>query len=194
MKTAFLILATVVTVGSVLPYARDILKGTTKPNIVSWITWTLLTGIATAAEIAAHEYITAIFTSAAVLETAIIVILGLRHGYVKYTSFDVVCQVAAIIGIILWQLFNSPTIGVVGAVLIDFIGALPTIKHSWEEPDEETWHTYALAGVGGALAIVALTNYNWVSLPYAVYIVLINIVLSLIIISRNQTKIGMRKV
>ena len=64
MKTASLVLATVLTLISVLPYLRDIVKRVTKPNIVSWITWTLLTGIATAAEIAAHEYTAAIFTSA----------------------------------------------------------------------------------------------------------------------------------
>lgn len=187
MKILFLILATLVTIGSVVPYARDIIKGSTKPNIVSWITWTLLTGIATAAEIAGHEYVTAIFTSAAVLETAIIVVLGLKHGYVKYTTFDVVCQIGAIVGLILWQLFNSPTVGVIASVAIDFIGAMPTIRHSWLQPTEETWSAYALAGLGGAFAIAALTRYNWTSLTYAVYIVLVNIILSVILIGRQRT-------
>jgi len=188
MKALLLILATIVTVGSVIPYVRDIVKGTTKPNIVSWITWTLLTGIATAAEIAGHQYVTAIFTASAVLETTIIVVLGLKYGYVKYTTFDVICQVSAIIGIILWQLFNSPSLGVIASVTIDFIGAMPTIKHSWIMPNEETWSTYALAGLGGALAILALSQYNWISLTYAVYIVLINILFSSIIIGRNKAK------
>lgn len=186
MKNFFLVLSAVITIVSVLPYARDILKGTTKPNIVSWITWTLLTGIATAAEIAAHEYVAAIFTSSAVLETATIVFLGVKHGYVRYTTFDTVCQIAAIVGIVLWQLFNSPAIGVVASVTIDFIGALPTVRHSWRSPDEETWQAYTMAGLGGAFAIAALSTHNWISLPYAVYIVGINALLSLIIISRRQ--------
>ncbi|MDB5169817.1 MAG: hypothetical protein JWN82_213 [Candidatus Saccharibacteria bacterium] len=187
MQTFWLILATVVTVGSVIPYARDILKGSSRPNIVSWITWTLLTGIATAAAINAGEYTTAIFTGSAVLETAIIVVLGLRYGYVKYTRFDVVCQVSAIVGIVLWQLFDSPTAGVLASVTIDFIGALPTIRHSWKMPSEETWSTYALAGLGGIFAIFALTSYNWVSLTYAVYIVIINMLLSAIIIYKMRS-------
>lgn len=136
MQTVVLVLATVITIGSVFPYVRDILKGTTKPNIVSWVTWTLLTGIATAAEIAGHQYVTAIFTSSAVLETAIIVLLGLKYGYVKYTSFDVVCQIGAIIGIILWQIFNSPSLGVIASVAIDFVAAMPTIRHSWMKPGQ----------------------------------------------------------
>jgi len=186
VKTVFLILATVVTIGCVLPYARDILRGTTRPNIVSWITWSLLTGIATAAEIAAHEYVAAIFTGAAVLETATIVILGLKHGYVKYTNFDVVCQISAVIGIILWQVFNSPAIGVVASVTIDLVGALPTVRHSWLKPSEETWSTYALAALGGVFAILALASYNWVSLPYAVYVVVINGLLAGIIVNRRK--------
>lgn len=190
MKTIFLILASVITVAAVLPYIRDILKGSTKPNLVSWITWTLLTGIATAAEIAAGEYVTAIFTSAAVTGTALVVIFGLRHGYVKYKTFDVACQIAAVVGIILWQLFDSPVIGVVGAVLIDFVGALPTVRHSWIDPSEETWQTFAIAGVGGVLAILALDTYNWISLPYAVYIVGINAVLAYVIVTRRRVAEG----
>lgn len=186
MKTAFLVVAALVTVVGVLPYVLDIIKGRSKPNIVSWMTWTLLTGIATAAEIAAHEYVAAIFTASAVVETGIIVALGLKYGYVKYTYFDYVCQFGAIVGIILWQIFDSPTIGVVASVTIDLIGGLPTVRHSWQKPDEETWITYAMAGIGGIFAILALSTFNWISLPYAVYIVVINAVLSSIIIYRGK--------
>lgn len=186
MKTLFLILASVITIVSVLPYLRDILKGTTKPNLVSWITWTLLTGIATAAQISAHEYVAAIFTGSATIETTAVVVLGIRHGYVKYTMFDLVCQVAAIVGIILWQLFNSPAIGVMASVIIDFIGALPTMRHSWISPGEETWLAFALASLGAAFGILALSTYNWVNLPYALYIVVVNMVIVGIIIGRKR--------
>jgi len=188
MKMILLALAAVITVGGVVPYIRDMLRGTTKPNLVSWITWTLLTGIATAAEISAHEYVVAVFTGAAALETFSVVVLGLRHGYVKYTQFDVVCQVAAIVGIVLWQLFNSPTIGVVGAVAIDFIGALPTFRHAWITPHEETWQTYALSGFAAVLALGALSTYNWVSLPYPIYLVVVNIAMPAVIITREKAK------
>ena len=186
MRTIFLVLATLITVGAVLPYLRDILKGSTKPNIVSWITWTLITGIATAAEIAGHEYVSAIFTGAAMVATTSVVVFGLKGGFAKYTRFDVICQIGAIMGLILWQLFNSPGIGVVASVIVDFIGVLPTRRHCWYKPGEETWSTFALSGVGGIFAILALSSYNVTSLTYAIYIVLINIVVSLIILGRQQ--------
>lgn len=186
MKYAFLVLSVVITVGSVVPYIRDILKGTTKPNIVSWLTWTMLTGVATIAELAAHQYRTAIFTSSAVLETLIIVLLGLRYGYAKYSKFDAICQIGTLVGFLLWWIFNSPTAAIIASVTIDFIGALPTVRHSFLAPGEETWSTYAMAGVGGLLAILALTSYNWASLTYPIYIVLINMVFVAVLISMKN--------
>ncbi len=186
MKTFLLVLSVLITITSVIPYIRDILKGTTRPNIASWITWTLLTLVATIAEFAAGEYVTAIFTSAAVIETLLVVILGLKYGYAKYSRFDAICQIGALSGFIFWFLFNSPAAAVIAVVTIDLIGALPTVRHSWLKPDEETWLTFAMAGIGGLLAIFALTTYNWTSLTYAVYIVLINAVITFVIIYRTK--------
>jgi len=88
VKDFLLLLSAIITIGAVIPYIRDILRGTTKPNIVSWITWTLLFVVATTAEIAAHEYRTAFFTLSVAVETGLVVILGLKYGYAKYTKFD----------------------------------------------------------------------------------------------------------
>jgi hypothetical protein len=187
MKQLFLIAATLVTIGSVIPYIRDIFNGSTKPNIVSWMTWTILTSIATIAELADHQYITAIFTTSAVIATFLIVILGLKYGYAKYTQFDAICQVGSLLGFVLWWLLNSPAAAVIAVVCIDFIGALPTIRHAYIAPYEETWTTFALAGLGGALAILALSQYSWTSLTYAVYIVVINIIFSGLILIRMKS-------
>ena len=122
------------------------------------------------------------------IETALIVVLGLRFGYVKYTRFDVICQIAAVIGLILWQVFNTPLIAVIASVTIDLIGALPTFRHSWVKPYEETWTTYAWCGIGALIALFAIESYNWTSLLYPVYIVLVNIVMSGIIITARSQK------
>lgn len=186
MKTAFLVVSIGITLVSIIPYLRDILRHKTKPNIVSWITWTMLTGIATAAEINAAEYTTALFTAASTLETGLVVALGLRNGFVKYTRFDAVCQLSAIIGIILWQLFNSPQIAVLATLLIDFIGALPTIRHSWQKPGEETWQTFMLGSIASVFAVLALTNYGVVALSFPLYLSVINALTAATIFFRRR--------
>jgi hypothetical protein len=192
MNILFLALATIITLGSVIPYLRDIIAGKTKPNIVSWITWTLITGIATAAEIAGHQYITAILTGASMLETAIVVALGLRYGYVKYSRFDILCQISALFGLLLWLIFNSPSIGVVASVIIDFIGVMPTIRHGWERPYEETWIAFALCSVGGVLGLLALSTYTTTSLAYPLYIPLINALTAGVIIGRQKANVSVQ--
>ena len=189
MSMIFLALGAILTIVSVVPYLIDILKGDTKPNLVSWITWTLLTGIATVAELVAGEWITAVFTASAVVETGSVVVLGLvKKVYVKYETFDIVCQIAALVGIVLWLTFNSPLIGVLGALLIDLIGALPTVRHSWQKPDEETWLAYGICTIAAVFGVLALENFNWISLSYPLYIVLINFVMATVIIYRKRVK------
>ena len=192
MKDALLVIAGIITIASVIPYIRDIIRGKTKPNITSWVTWTLLTAIATAAEIASHEYRTAIFTGSTTMATGLVVILGLRYGYVKYSKFDVACQVGAIVGLLLWWAFNSAVIAILASVTIDFIGALPTLQHSWNQPDEEAWQTFAIAAFGGVLGLLALNHFNIISLAYPLYIVGINIVMSSIILSRGSRQPKLR--
>lgn len=187
MKDALLILSGILTIGSVVPYIRDIRKGKTKPNLVSWITWTLLTGMATAAIISTGDYRAAFFTGSAALATGAVVILGLKHGYVKYTRFDIICQIAAIVGLILWQAFDSPLIAVVASVIIDLVGALPTFRHSWLKPYEETWAAFALASVAAIIAFFALDSYSWTSVLYPFYIIFVNILMTAtILISRHK--------
>jgi len=190
MSEIFLILATLITVLAVVPYIIDILKGSTRPNLVSWVTWTLLTGIATVAELSAGEVITSIFTASATLATLLVVIVGLfRKSYVKYTRFDVICQISALLGIVLWQVFDSPGLAVVASVIIDFIGALPTLRHSYQKPREETWVTFAVSSLGGLFGVLALESYDWVSLPYPVYIVLMNLATAIVILASRTRRL-----
>src|SRR2546421_60415 len=108
MSLAFLLASSVVTLGAVVPYVRDVLAGRTKPNIASWTTWTLLFVVATFAEIGAGEYRTAFFTGSISLETALVALLGGRYAYAKYTRFDAACQAGALSGFLAWWLFDNP--------------------------------------------------------------------------------------
>lgn len=186
MKTALVIISSILTIVSVVPYIREILKGKAKPRIVSWFTWSLLTGIACAASFADKQYPSAILMFFATIETLIIVLLGFKHGDRKFGRFDITCQLAAIVGIGLWLAFNSPTIAVAAAVLIDLVGALPTIKHAWQKPGEETALTFALAGIGGLCTVLAAGNWKITAVAYPMYIFLCNVVIVAFIIGRTK--------
>jgi hypothetical protein len=186
MKTALIIISSILTVGSAIPYVIEILKGKTKPRIVSWFTWSLLTGIAFAASWADKQYPSAILMLAATIETLIIVILGLRFGNRRLEPFDIVCQFGAIVGLVLWLLLDSPAIAVAATVAIDLIGALPTIKHAWQKPSEETALTFFMACIGGLCTVLIAGDWKITAVAYPLYITLCNALLVVVILGRNR--------
>src|SRR5581483_7020956 len=109
-----------------VPYIIDTLKGKTHPNIVTWFTWTLLNGINAAAAWSSGATQTAIFSAGGAIATGAILIVGLRRGLKQYTRFDIICQAAALLGVVLWRITSQPSIAVAINVVTDFTGWLPT--------------------------------------------------------------------
>lgn len=180
------IIAALLAALSTIPYLIDIVRGKTKPNIVSWFTWTMLTIISGSAALAADEPKTALLLYGNSVCTGLVVIFGLRYGYVRFTRFDVLCQVGALFGLAFWLAFNSPVIGIIIPIIIDFIGLMPTLRHAWHKPGEETWQTFAIGTVASTLTVVALTRYNVVSLLFPLYIILANSVIVSTVIYRRK--------
>lgn len=174
MKEILAITASVIIVFSVTPYIVDIIRGKSRPNIVSWFTWSLLTGIAMAAAFAAHEPRTALLLLGETTGTLLVAVFGLKYGYAKLSLFDGLCQTGAITGLILWLVFNSPTVATISVITVDMLAALPTLKHSWVDPQEETWQTYMLVVVASVLTIISLPHYSINSATFPFYYLLGN--------------------
>lgn len=186
MKTYIAELAALITFLGMIPYMIDTVRGKTKPNIVSWITWGILTGIGTAAAIAAHEPRTALLTLGDTAGVFVIVILGLRYGTAKLTRFDAACQIAAVIGLILWAIFNAPLIAIIASISIDLVVALPTIKHTWLDPQEETWQTFAAGAVASGMTLLSLSSYSPIALTYPVYLCVVQALFVGLVIWRRK--------
>jgi hypothetical protein len=183
----FLIAAgAVLTVVAIAPYIIDVVKRRTKPRVVTWFNWALLTGIATAAAISAGQWPSAAITLASTVGAAVVAALGLYYGDRKFAKFDIVCQLAALLGLALWLAFDSALVALVATVTIDFVAALPTIKHCWERPFEETWQAFALAAIGSLLALLAVQRVQASGLIYPIYLVLNNSLMAAIALGRRK--------
>jgi D-alanyl-lipoteichoic acid acyltransferase DltB (MBOAT superfamily) len=171
---------------STIPYLIDVVRRKTKPNIVTWLTWTMLTVIAGSAALVAGEPKTAIFLCGNSVCTGLVVLLGLKYGTTKFSRFDILCQCGAILSLVLWLVFKSPTVGIVVPLIIDFVGLLPTLRHSWQRPDEETWQSFLIGVAAPALTILSLTHYNIASLVFPLYLFLADGALVLVIVYRRK--------
>lgn len=186
MKTALVVISSLLTVACIMPYIFDVVRKKTKPRVISWLNWSLLSGIAGAASFSDHQYAAAVLSFSATIETMAVVILGWKYGDREIARFDIGCQIAAVIGLVLWFAFNSPAIAVLASVSIDFVATLPTVKHSWQKPHEETWITFLLAGIAAMFTVAAASQAKITSLANPIYLIAINFLLAGILISRGK--------
>jgi hypothetical protein len=186
MRQVLIILAGIVSVLSVVPYFIDVVRRKTKPRIVTWFVWSVLTAIATAAAFADHAYASAVLTLAGSIATASIVVVGLRYGDRHFEKIDIFCLVGAVAGLVLWLVFGSPEIAIIATVAVDFIGSVPTLWHSWKAPSEETASTFFLSSFAAFLSLLAVERVSVTNLTFPLYLFLMNSVIGLLITVRQK--------
>jgi hypothetical protein len=173
IRIVLTVLGTALGAASTVPYLLATVRGSTRPRIVTWLTWSLLTGVAGAASASASDYPAAAFSLVGTLATALVVAAGLRYGDRTVTRLDAACVALVLVGFVLWIALDLPGIAVAAACLIDLVGLVPTLVHGWRRPHEETPVTFALIAAGGLCAAVAAWGtWTVTALAYPVYVAL----------------------
>lgn len=181
-----LLIAGFIELATAIPYIRDVRKGITKPSIVSWFTWMMLSLLAACASFSEGAVSSFVVAIALTLECALIVFISLEKGVFTYTAFDGFCQIAAILGALLWWWTNEPIVALLLFVVVDLIGALPTFRHAWRRPKEETISTFTLSIFGNALALSAAPVFAFPEILVPAYLLSINTLLSTEIFFRRR--------
>jgi len=188
MKTFLVILSSLLFIAGTVPYLVGVIKRRVKPKIVTWLIWTLLTSISLVAAIYDGQYTTVVLLTCSAISTILVVIFGWKYGYKKFERLDGLCLIGAIIGIILWQIFNSPWVAVLASIVIDIIGAVPTLVHAWNKPGEEAWISFYLSFMGAFCTLLTLESYAITAFAYPLYLFCSNLAFSTVILTRRRAK------
>ena len=148
-----------ITVAATLPYLVDIVRGNAKPRLVTWFIWAVLAGIGSAASFADHQIPAGVFILTTCLESATVVVLGFKNGDRSLEKLDIFCLVGALTGLGIWFFLKSPALAVMVTILIDSTATVPTVKHCWLRPYEETWITYAMFILATTM-LLFITNFR----------------------------------
>src|SRR6185312_5470434 len=134
---------------AVVPYIKDILHGTTRPNIFSFTLWAILVFISIFAQFSAGASWSLLLLIGDFLGTTSIVVLCLfGYGYGKYGRLEWICTALAVLAVVSWQLTDQPILAIVFAVLADAMASIPTIVKAYKDPWSEApalWFLIALA-------------------------------------------------
>lgn len=168
------IISGVIAVGSYLPYIKDTLGLTTKPERASWLIWSVLATIAFSSQLAEGATTSLWFTALDTLGALAIFILSIKYGVGGLTRRDISALIIAGIGLILWYLTRHASIALFITILIDASGAYLTVIKAYQDPGSETMSMWALVSVAAILAMFSVGSFNLILLTYPFYIFLAN--------------------
>ena len=142
-------------------YLRDTLRGTTKPNRVTWLLWAVAPLLAAAVELQQGVGLRAlpIFM---VGFLPLLVFAASFHNPAsvwKIRRIDYACGLMSVVGTAVWLATRDGVLAISAAILADFLAGVPTLMKSWTHPKTETVYSYIGAVV--SMAIVLLTIDHW---------------------------------
>lgn len=169
-----------------VPYILSSLRGKNKPNRATWIIWAIL-GVILLGSYKQAGATHALWLSVAnVLAFGAVVIISIRHGEGGWSLLDLSCLAAAGLGLFLWWYFSSPLPALYLSVVIDFIGAIPTLKKSYLKPHEENRIAWILFWIANTINLLALEKWNLAMSLYPLYMFGITGTVALIITFRSH--------
>lgn len=184
--------AGVVSLVAFIPYILAILRGETRPNRATWWIWTvvgLMLGASYYSSGANHTIWVPVSYIIGPLATAI---LSIEYGEGGWTRFDRSCLLGAGVSMVLWWIFSSPLIALLINLFIDLMGALPTIRKAYHEPESEDRLTWALFFAGNTVNLFAVETWTFAISVYPIYMFLGSGIITALVFFRPRSK-GMGK-
>lgn len=163
------IIAGILAVLGYIPYLYSILAGKTKPNRATWFIWTIVGGLLAFSYIAESHSGSIWLPLAYFMCPLITAILSLRYGYAEWTRLDTFCITAALLSIIPWVFADSATTTLMINLVIDSIGAVPTLVKTYREPETEDFTAWLIFFMANTLQLFAINLWSLAEL-YPVYL------------------------
>lgn len=165
-------------------------KGRVQPNAITWFFWGLAPLIAFVAQVQEGVGLEAWMSLALGIGPLAICVVSIirRDARWRITPFDILCGACATVGLILWQITSDPLVAIAFAILADFFGGIPTLIKIYKHPRTEKPFPYFLSMISMVITLLTITNWNFASAAFPIYILLINLVLFVL----GASEIGLR--
>jgi hypothetical protein len=174
------LLSALISLSGALVYIRDMFRGKSKPNLVTWGLWAFAPLIATGAALSvdADGWSTVrIFMAGFGPLLVFIAAFVVKQGYWKLSKFDYSCGVLSFVALGAWLIADSPVLAILLAAIADLFATLPTILKAWKYPETETLYTYFVGLFTATIVIPAIPVWNIENSAFQVYLLIANTVL-----------------
>lgn len=180
--------AGIVSLVAFVPYILAILRGETKPNRASWWIWTVVGFMLGASYFSSGANHTIWVPVSFIIGPLAIIILSIKYGEGGWTRFDRYCLIGAGVSVVLWWMFSSPLIALFINLFIDFMGALPTIRKAYNEPESEDRTAWMLFFAGNIVNLFAVESWTLTIAAYPIYMFFASGLITVFIFIRRNHK------
>lgn len=186
IKTISAILSVIIGTSAFYPYIRDIFLKRTQPHAYTWLIWGLTQGVAVAGLWYGNGGLGALELTVGTALVFVVFLFSLKYGTRNITLNDTVILIIALLSIVVWWQLDNPVLAVIIVCVIDAFGYIPSLRKSWGEPWSETLASWALFSIGNVFAVIALTEYNALTLLYLMTITIGNLAILVVCLIRRK--------
>jgi uncharacterized protein with PQ loop repeat len=173
--------AGVVSAIAFVPYLVAVVRRRTRPSIASWFIWTAVGAVLCASYWATGARASIWVAVSYVAGPLVTAIVALRYGERGWSRFDKGCLLTAALSLGLWALTGDPFVALGLNILVDFLGALPTMRNVWRDPDAEDRAAWGIFFAGNAINLGAVEAWTPSGAAYPVYLVLVTLIVNALI-------------
>ena len=171
-------------------YLYETVVGKSKPNRVTWVLWAVFPMITFVAQrvqgVEGVSWVTFVsgFTPTLIVAASFIN----KQAYWRTTKTDYYLMVAALIGIMLWAITDTPNIAIFFAIVADALAAMPTVMKCFRHPETESWRAYALSTIGFSIGILSIHSWKFENFAFVTYLAAVNLLMAVLSFRSHDAK------
>lgn len=170
----------------VAPYLRDIYRGTTRPQRVSWFVFATLSVVAAVSQFVDGAKAGAWLSAGSAAGFSLVFLASLRHGVGGTSLRDIISLSVALVGVVVSLVVERPIVAVGAVVAAEVAAVSLTARKAFRDPKSETASTWFLDAMAGIVALLAITERSFSELLYPMHHFLVNAwVLGAIVVGKS---------
>lgn len=160
-------------------YIHGIIKGTVKPNKMTWFLLGLAPMLSFAAQLYEGVGIQSLHSFSAGFGPLVIVFISLfyKKAYWKLVRFDYLMGSISVIGLILWLITGQGILAIIFAIIADFTALIPMVVKLYKHPETERGAIFGIGALSATLVLLTIDNYRFEEYGFSLYILLICLVM-----------------
>ncbi len=170
-------------------YIKSIIKGETKPNLVSWFMWMLapFIGVFFQLKAGAGWSVFPIFMAGFDPLLVLVVALFVRNAFWKINSFDLACGLFSLVSLILYIITHYLAISIVFAILSDALAFIPSFIKGWRSPETESSAAYSWCIASNIIGLLVIKEWSFTIYSFGVYLIIFNVAMTLVLKRKKIT-------